>query len=188
MRSEHDHAEPCFLSSSYQCEVVPRLPSGTVTLRDLLTAPTVSPSNPAKAGLLVLPIPSVPPVPPLVRSRRSRRPECRLGRQEDRCRQAWRRQAQGWRRHSNHGGADSAFSWVVHNRLAFLSAPKTFRMKRSAPCWIISILRDSLSSRRSILRLTYEQGLRSGDRKTSVATYLLGAREAGLSWPLRRIG
>jgi hypothetical protein len=86
------------------------------------------------------------------------------------------------------GGADSAFSWVVHNRLAFLSAPKTFRMKRSAPCWIISILRDSLSSRRSILRLTYEQGLRSGDRKTSVATYLLGAREAGLSWPLRRIG
>jgi hypothetical protein len=85
-------------------------------------------------------------------------------------------------------GRDSAFSWIVHNRLAFLSAPKTFRMKRSAPCWIISILRDSLSSRRSILRLTYEQGLRSGDRKTSVATYLVGAREAGLSWPLRRIG
>lgn len=43
---------------------------------------------------------------------------------------------------------------------------------------------------RSILRLTYEQGLsvRAMERlqisKTSVATYLLRAREAGLSWPL----
>jgi len=44
---------------------------------------------------------------------------------------------------------------------------------------------------RSILRLTYEQGLsvraiseRLQISKTSVATYLLRAREAGLSWPL----
>ena len=43
---------------------------------------------------------------------------------------------------------------------------------------------------RSILRLTYEQGLsvraiseRLQISKTSVATYLLRAREAGLSWP-----
>jgi hypothetical protein len=44
---------------------------------------------------------------------------------------------------------------------------------------------------RSILRLTYEQGLsvraiseRLQISKTSVATYLLRTREAGLSWPL----
>lgn len=51
--------------------------------------------------------------------------------------------------------------------------------------------RTTVKDLRSILRLTYEQGLsiraiseRLQLSKTSVATYLLRAREAGLSWPL----
>ena len=51
--------------------------------------------------------------------------------------------------------------------------------------------RTTVKDLRSILRLTYEQGLsvraiseRLQISKTSVATYLLRAREAGLSWPL----
>lgn len=51
--------------------------------------------------------------------------------------------------------------------------------------------RTAVKDLRSILRLTYEQGLsvraiseRLQISKTSVATYLLRAREAGLSWPL----
>ncbi len=51
--------------------------------------------------------------------------------------------------------------------------------------------RTTVKDLRSILRLTYEQGLsvraiseRLEISKTSVATYLLRAREAGLSWPL----
>jgi hypothetical protein len=51
--------------------------------------------------------------------------------------------------------------------------------------------RTTVKDLRSILRLTYEQDLsvraiseRLQISKTSVATYLLRAREAGLSWPL----
>ena len=51
--------------------------------------------------------------------------------------------------------------------------------------------RTTVKDLRSILRLTYEQGQsvraiseRLQISKTSVATYLLRAREAGLSWPL----
>src|ERR1700676_5343212 len=51
--------------------------------------------------------------------------------------------------------------------------------------------RTTVKDLRSILRLTYEQGLsvraiseRLQISKTSDATYLLRAREAGLSWPL----
>jgi transposase len=51
--------------------------------------------------------------------------------------------------------------------------------------------RTTVKDLRSILRLTYELGLsvraiseRLQISKTSVATYLLRAREAGLSWPL----
>jgi predicted AAA+ superfamily ATPase len=51
--------------------------------------------------------------------------------------------------------------------------------------------RTTVKDLRSILRLTYEQGLsvraiseRLQISKTSIATYLLRAREAGLSWPL----
>ena len=51
--------------------------------------------------------------------------------------------------------------------------------------------RTTVKDLRSILRLTYEQGLsvraiseRLQISKTSVSTYLLRAREAGLSWPL----
>lgn len=51
--------------------------------------------------------------------------------------------------------------------------------------------RTTVKDLRSILRLTYEQGLsvraiseRLQISKTSVATYLLRARETGLSWPL----
>lgn len=54
--------------------------------------------------------------------------------------------------------------------------------------------RTTVKDLRSILRLTYEQGLsvraiseRLQISKTSVATYLLRAREAGLSWPLPAI-
>jgi transposase len=54
--------------------------------------------------------------------------------------------------------------------------------------------RTTVKDLRSILRLTYEQGLsvraiseRLQISKTSVATYLLRAREAGLSWPLPSI-
>ena len=50
--------------------------------------------------------------------------------------------------------------------------------------------RTTVKDLRSILRLTHEQGLsvraiseRLQISKTSVATYLLRAREAGLSWP-----
>ena len=51
--------------------------------------------------------------------------------------------------------------------------------------------RTTVKDLRSILRLTYEQDLsvraiseRLQISKTSVATYLLRAREAGLGWPL----
>ena len=51
--------------------------------------------------------------------------------------------------------------------------------------------RTTVKDLRSILRLTHEHGLsvraiseRLQISKTSVATYLLRAREAGLSWPL----
>lgn len=51
--------------------------------------------------------------------------------------------------------------------------------------------RTTVKDLRSILRLSYEQGLsvraiseRLQISKTSVATYLLRAREAGLIWPL----
>ncbi len=51
--------------------------------------------------------------------------------------------------------------------------------------------RTTVKDLRSILRLTYEHGLsvrgiseRLQLSKTSVATYLLRAREVGLSWPL----
>src|ERR1700761_4750049 len=51
--------------------------------------------------------------------------------------------------------------------------------------------RTTVKDLRSILRLTYEQGLsvrtiseRLQISKTSAATYLLRAREAGLNWPL----
>ena len=51
--------------------------------------------------------------------------------------------------------------------------------------------RTTVKDLRTILRLTHEHGLsvraiseRLGLSKTSVATYLLRAREAGLSWPL----
>ena len=54
--------------------------------------------------------------------------------------------------------------------------------------------RTTVKDLRSILRLTYEQGLsvraiseRLQISKTSVSTYLLRAREAGLSWPLAPI-
>lgn len=54
--------------------------------------------------------------------------------------------------------------------------------------------RTTIKDLRSILRLTYDQGLsvraiseRLQISKTSVATYLLRAREVGLSWPLRPI-
>ena len=53
--------------------------------------------------------------------------------------------------------------------------------------------RTTVKDLRSILRLTYEQGLsvraiseRLHISKTSVSTYLLRAREAGVTWPLRR--
>jgi transposase len=51
--------------------------------------------------------------------------------------------------------------------------------------------RMTVKDLRTILRLTHEHGAsvraiseRLGLSKTSVATYLLRAREAGLSWPL----
>ena len=51
--------------------------------------------------------------------------------------------------------------------------------------------RTTVKDLRSILRLTYEQGLsvraiseRLQISKTSVSTYLLRAREAGVTWPL----
>ncbi len=54
--------------------------------------------------------------------------------------------------------------------------------------------RTTVKDLRSILRLTYVQDLsvraiseRLQISKTSVATYLLRAREAGLSWPLQPI-
>jgi DNA-binding transcriptional regulator LsrR (DeoR family) len=51
--------------------------------------------------------------------------------------------------------------------------------------------RTTVKDIRTILRLTHEHGLsvravsdRLGISKTTVATYLLRAREAGLTWPL----